>query len=76
MAADSAAMPAVIAVVGKKDIAVVSTTVIFQIRQQPLPQGVNVKPSDLLPSDLDKPCGSLVAGMPARIKIRWIMSLR
>ena len=76
MPANSAALLTIIAVVGKEDIAVVSATVISQIRQRPSRQGVNFKPSGLLPSDLDRPCGSLIAEMLARFKLRWIMSLR
>ena len=52
VAANSAALPAVIAVAVKKDVAVVSATVISQIRQQPSCQGVNVKPSGRLSSGL------------------------
>ena len=50
--------------------------VISQIRKRPSRQGVNVRPSGLLPSDLDRPVSSLVAGMHALFKLRWIMSLK
>ena len=76
VAANSAALPVFIAVVGKKDIALISASVISQIRQRPSRHGVGVKLSCLLPSGPDRLCGSWVVGMPARFKLRWIMSLR
>ena len=37
--------------------------------------GANVTPSGLLPSDLDRPGGSSLDGIPAEESVRWMMSL-
>ena len=51
-------------------------TVTSQHSALPLDQGTSVRPSDRLPSDLNKPEGSLVTGKPAEEKARAIRSLK
>src|SRR5688572_19229414 len=62
VAANSAALPASVAVSGMYDAATVSTTVASPIKVRPLPHVIRVWPSGLLPSDLVRPDGSLTAG--------------
>src|ERR1051325_4296750 len=75
-AAMSAAPPAVVEVVGRCETASVSAMVTSHIRLLLPCQGISVRPSGRLPSDLDRPDGSLVDGMPARVRPRQIRSLR
>jgi hypothetical protein len=70
VAADSAALPASAAVNGRYDAAVVSATVTSQMRQRPSRHGIKVRPSGRLPSVRERPFGSLVAGIPARVSER------
>lgn len=58
------------------DAARVSATVTSQIKLLPACQGIKVRPSGLLPSDLDRPDGSLTDGTPALERLRHMMSLR
>ena len=60
----------------KYEKALVPDIVTSQTRQRPFQQGINVSPSCHLPSVLNKMAGSLIAGILARIKDRWIMSFR
>ena len=52
-----------------------STTVASHNKGRPPLHGIRVCPSGLLPSDLVRPDGSLTAGMPARLRLRWMRSL-
>ena len=69
-AAISAAPPAAAAVSEMYEVATVSTTVASHIKVRPLPHGIRVWPSGLLPSDLVRPDGSLTAGVPALLRLR------
>ena len=51
-------------------------TVTSQQRGLPSCRGIRDRPSGLLPSDLDRPLGSLVTGMPADTNARATSSLR
>jgi len=68
VAAISAAAPALRAVELTYEAACVCATVTSQVRGFPDCHGTKVSPSGRLPSDLNKPTGSLVAGMPADTK--------
>ena len=57
------------------EAATVSTMVTSHIRLFPPCQGIKVRPSGRLPSVLDKPDGSLIDGIPARVRARQIKSL-
>src|SRR6218665_1943663 len=59
VAAASAAAPAVVDVLARYDAAMVSATVASQTKLRPALQGIRVRPSGLLPSDLTNPGGSL-----------------
>src|SRR6266536_434188 len=74
IAAFSAALPAVVAVICLYDSARVSATVTSQVRHLPRDQGINVTPSGLFPSERDSPAGSLVAGTLAVTNALQIMS--
>jgi len=50
-------------------------TVTSQHSAFPLNQGTSVRPSGRLPSDLNRPEGSLMTGTPAEEKARAIRSL-
>src|SRR6218665_646348 len=75
VAAISAAPPAAAAVSVMLEAGTVSTTVASHRNVRPSFQGIRVCPSCLLPSDLVSLDGSLIAGMPALLRLRWIMSL-
>ena len=62
VAVASAATPAVVDVLARYDAAKVSPTVASQTRLRPALQGIMVRLSGLLPSDLTRPCGSLIWG--------------
>ena len=64
-AALSAAVPALFDVRWSYDAANVSGTVTSHVKQRPLDQGIMVTPSGLFPSDLERPLGSLMAGILA-----------
>src|SRR6218665_1388307 len=74
VAAFSAALPASIAVSATYEAATVSTTVASHIKDRPSFQGTRVWPSDLFPSSLVRPDGSLIAGVPALLRLRRMMS--
>src|SRR6218665_3378684 len=62
VAAASAAAPAVVDVLARYDAARVSATVASQTKLRPALQGISVRPSGLLPSDLTSPGRSLTVG--------------
>ena len=77
-AAASAAAPAVTDVLARYDSATVSAIVTSQVMECPSCQGTSVSPSGLFPSALSRPFGSLaqlVAGTPARTRVRYMKSL-
>uniref|UniRef100_A0A8D8M036 Uncharacterized protein n=1 Tax=Cacopsylla melanoneura TaxID=428564 RepID=A0A8D8M036_9HEMI len=74
-AATSAAAPASIHVFVKYEGAKVSTHVASHTKLFPFAQGINVTPSGLLPSFLDNPVGSNIAGMFREVNVRFKMSL-
>ena len=74
-AAASAAEPAKDDVVAMYERAVVSVTVTSHVAHRPSRQGIRVKPSGRLPSDLVRPCGSLTAAIPALDMARQTKSL-
>ena len=53
----------------------VSTTVTSHVAQRPECHGRSVRPSGRLPSSRTRPCGSFMAGIPARVTARHIRSL-
>ena len=53
----------------------VLTTVTFHRADLPTFQGINVSPSDRLPSVLKRPVGSTIAGISTRFKVRQTKSL-
>jgi len=65
VAAASAAEPAHDALLFKYEAATVSVTVTSQVAQRPSCHGMSVSPSGRLPSDLRRPCGSLMEGNSA-----------
>src|SRR5688572_4896168 len=69
-AAFSAAAPASAAVSATYEVATVSATVASHITERPLLQGIRVWPSGLFPSDLVRPEGSLIAVIPALLRLR------
>src|SRR5678815_5069584 len=73
-AAISAAAPATSADLVRYDSARVSMTVASQARLLPPSHGMSVTPSGRLPSDLASPAGSFVAGKPALVRPRQMMS--
>ena len=75
LAAFSAALPGHSAVSVKYDGARVSATVTSQVRHLPDCHGMSVRPSGSLPSDLNKPDGSLMAGILAFVRARHTKSL-
>jgi len=75
-AASSAAAPDSRAAALMYDSANGQVTVTSQHSALPLDQGTSVSPSGHLPSDLNRPEGSLVTGKPAEEKARAIRSLR
>src|SRR6218665_1382175 len=62
VAAASADAPAVVDVLARYDVARVSATVASQTKLRPALQGIRVRLSGLLPSDLTSPGGSLTVG--------------
>ena len=64
-AAASAAAPGVCDDIGRYDCAIVSVTVTSHVTHLPLFHGINVTPSGRLPSVLNRPDGSLTAGISA-----------
>src|SRR6218665_3032553 len=73
-AAISAAVPAASADMARYDSARVSMTVASQAKHLPPSHGIRVVPSGRFPSDLTRPTGSLVAGKPALIRSRQVLS--
>src|SRR6218665_1142762 len=57
------------------EVARVSITVAAHNGVRPPLHGISVWPSGLLPSDLVRPDGSLIAGIPALLRLRCIRSL-
>src|SRR6218665_1339318 len=74
VAAFSAALPASIAVSATYEAATVLTTVASHIKDRPSFQGTRVWPFGLFPSSLVRPDGSLIAGVPALLRLPRMMS--
>src|SRR6218665_1466119 len=73
-AISAAAPPAASADLARYYSARVSMTVASQVNHLPPSHGIRVTPSGRFPSDLTRPTGSLVAGKPALIRPRQVMS--
>src|SRR6218665_408834 len=74
VAAFFSALPASIAVSATYEAATVSTTLASHIKDRPSVQGTRVWPPGLFPSSLVRPDGYLIAGVPALLRLRRMMS--